>query len=127
MSIGIAEGAQEQNLLPGQDIFTGGVDWTKEGVDAVKSGIMTATMGGHFMEGGWAVVLLYDYFHGADFAEESVDMRSPMVALTKENIDAYIRFSQSDWEQIDFTKFSKKLNPKLKKYNFSLDAVLDQF
>jgi ABC-type sugar transport system substrate-binding protein len=127
MSIGLAEGAQELNLVPGQDLFTGGVDWTQEGVDAVKSGTMTATMGGHFMEGGWAAVLLYDYFHGADFAEESVDMRSPMRALTKENIDVFIRFSQSDWEHIDFTKFSKKLNPELEKYDFSFDAVMKQF
>jgi hypothetical protein len=54
-------------------------------------------------------------------------MRSPMTALTKDNIDAYIQFSQSDWEQIDFTKFSKKLNPGLQKYDFSFDAVLAQF
>jgi ABC-type sugar transport system substrate-binding protein len=127
MSIGAAEGAEELNLVPGQDIFTGGVDWTNEGVEAVKSGTMLATMGGHFMEGGWAAVLLYDYFHGADFAEEFTEMLSPMMALTKDNIDAYIQFSQSDWEQIDFTKFSKKLNPELQKYDFSFDAIMKQF
>jgi len=36
------------------------------------------------------------------------------------------QFGASDWKKIDFTKFSKHLNSTLEKYDFGLEAVLDQ-
>lgn len=127
MALGVIEGAKELDFTPAQDIFTGGVDWSEQGLQAVKSGEMTATMGGHFMEGAWVAVVLYDYFNGIDFASESLQMRSKMSAITRANIDTYIeKLHREQWHKIDFTQFSKQLNPELKTYNFGLEALLDQ-
>ncbi len=74
------------------------------------------------------MVLLYDYLHGMDFAEEALQTRSAMGILTKKNVDAYLqKFGSGHWDAVDFTKFSKKLNPALKQYNFGIDAILAQF
>ena len=49
-----------------------------------------------------------------------------MIALTKENLDAYLQFQQADWEQIDFKAFSKAATPGVTEYDFRFDAVLKQ-
>lgn len=128
MSVGIIEGAQQLSLAPRKDIFTAGVDWASEGIKSVEAGMMNATAGGHFMEGGWVAVVLYDYFHGIDFVDESLEMRSKMSILTKDNVGSYIQlFGEGDWSEIDFKQFSKKLNPEVKKYDFGLEAIMKQF
>ncbi len=117
MSLGVAESSIN---LP-----TGGVDWSDEGIEAVKSEKIVASIGGHYMEGAWALIVLYDYFNGKDFKEESLRMKTGMYVLDNNNIDEYMnKLNQKKWNEIDFTKFSKKLNKKLKKYDFSLEKVI---
>jgi ABC-type sugar transport system substrate-binding protein len=43
-----------------KDIITGGIDWTKEGIEAVKNGTIEGSVGGHFSDAGIALVLIYD-------------------------------------------------------------------
>ena len=127
-SLGIIEASKQLGKTPGKDFLSGGIDWTGEALGIIEKGEMTASIGGHFMEGGWVMVLLYDYANGIDFASESVDMASRMGVLTQENLSSYQQhFGTGDWSKIDFTKFSKKLNPDLKEYDFTLDAILKQF
>lgn len=122
MGVGVVDGIEELGLMPNADVFTGGVDWATEGVEMVKQGKMTASLGGHFMEGGWAAVLLHDYFQGQDFASEKVTFRSRMQAITPDNAMAYYdRLMQRNWDSVDFTRFSKVHNPDLKTYQFELD------
>lgn len=126
MALGAIDALRELGLRPGQDVLTGGVDWTADGLKAVKAGVMDATVGGHFMQGAWAAVLLYDYFHGLDFAGESVEMRLRMQILDRSNIERYLRhFASGQWGQIDFRTFSKVANPRRQKYDFSLRALLE--
>jgi len=128
MAIGIIEGMKETELQPNSDMFTGGVDWAREGLQSVADGQMTATFGGHFMDGGWAAILVYDYLNGIDFAEESTQMKSQMNPLTASNVQDYLStLGKGDWNKIDFTQFSKNTNPELKTYDFSIDAILSQF
>ena len=106
-----------------RDIITGGIDWTKNGILSVKDGTLKGSVGGHFSDVGIALVLIYDYFHGKDFVKElGAKIDSQMTLLSDENVDKYYEFlTQQDWEKIDFSKFSKVLNSKLKKYDFSID------
>lgn len=128
MSIGIIRSLKKINKQPGKDLFTGGVDWASEGLEAVIAKEMSASAGGHILEGGWVSVLLYDYLNGIDFSDETVMMRSNMHLLTMENIQKYIKvFGKGEWDKIDFRKFSKKYNSGIKKYDFSMDKVLSQF
>jgi ABC-type sugar transport system substrate-binding protein len=122
MSFGAVQMIEQKGLSPGVDIFTGGIDWTSEGLKAVKSGKMTATIGGHFMEGGWVMVLLYDHYHGLDFAESiGTVIRSKMKIITPLNVQSYLKTHETkNWDDVDFRSYSKKYNSKLKAYDFSL-------
>ncbi|WP_108651877.1 hypothetical protein [Dongshaea marina] len=72
------------------------------------------------------MVMLYDYHHGKDFIDDPV--KSRMYPIDRSNVDKYIQiFGRQQWQQIDFRKFSKVLNPNIKQYDFGLDAVLAQF
>lgn len=128
IGIGVIQGAKELNLTPGKDIYTTGVDWTKEGLANVKNKTLLVSVGGHYIEGAWVTVLFYDYFHGIKFKTNGeTKLTSAMVPLTSKNINEYQRkMNPNNWKNINFKKFSKKLNPALKEYNFSPYAVLNQ-
>jgi len=125
MSISIKKSVLESNKE--SQIITGGIDWTKDAIKRIKSGKLDASVGGHFTEVGFALVLLYDYMKGKDFYEElGGTIKTEMSLLTKENIDKYYKLlTEQNWENIDFTKYSKTLNPKVKKYNFSFETLIE--
>jgi ABC-type sugar transport system substrate-binding protein len=128
IALGAMEGAIAAGKSPGKDVFIGGLNWDQPGIAKVKDGSLVTTVGGHFMTGGWALVLLYDYHHGRDFAEEGVQFqRQIFSALHSGNIDVFLeKLGDRNWSKIDFTKFSKVLNPTIKEYDFSLDAFWKQ-
>ena len=126
MALGGADAAKELGRTPGKDIVVGGIDWAPEALEAIADGTMTVSLGGHFMEAGWALILLHDYHHGIDFKEEmGTQVLTSMQALTPRNIQQFMKkFGAQDWSQVDFKKFSKKYNNTLTQYDFSLDALL---
>lgn len=121
MAIGAVEAAKSQGLKPGIDFVSGGVDWSPEGLKAVINGDIIATVGGHIFQGGWALVLLYDYFNGFDFATERTTFNTEMKALTNKNIHQFnIKLDPTHWDKINFSDFSKAKNPSIKDYDFTL-------
>ncbi len=111
------------------NIITGGIDWTKDGIAKVKNGELEASVGGHFSEIGFALVLIHDYFHGKDFYDEfGGEITTKMLLLNSENINKYYDFlTIQDWDKIDFTKYSKVLNPNIQKYDFSFESLLENY
>ncbi len=120
MSINVNKAILESNNE--SKIITGGMDWTKEAIGKIKNGKLDASVGGHFTEIGFALVLLYDYVNGKDFYEElGGTIKTKMSLLTKDNIDKYYNLlTNQNWDEIDFTQYSKVINTKLKKYDFFL-------
>jgi len=102
----------------------GGVDWAEVGLQAVASGTQWVSVGGHFLEGRWSVVLAYDYLQGRDFGELHVSWRTRMEAVSAENGEAVSPvLGQLRPEQIDFRRYSRHLNPEKPSYDFRVDAV----
>lgn len=127
MALGTLKPLKESGFKPGKRIAVGGMDWTQPAVDAVKRGELTATIGGQMFLGGWTMVLLYDYHHGRDFASDRVDWRPKMTAITESTWSRYHQLTnRTGYSRIDFRKFSKVLNPTLKRYDFSNDAAVKQ-
>lgn len=125
IALGVARAANESGLQINKDVITGGIDWSLEGIDAVKNGTLSVSLGGHFMEAGWALVLLHDYHHGIDFAPDTgVVIKTEFIPLTQENLPVYEKMlTPATLSRIDFKRFSKVHNPALKKYRFGLDAL----
>jgi len=114
MSIAIKKALIENKRI---DILTGGIDLSKNGIKSVKNN----------MNGGFALILLYDYYHGKDFVNElGSEIKLDMFLLSNENIDKYLyKFSNENWDKIDFRKYSKTLNPNLLNYDFSINSLFN--
>lgn len=119
---------EETGLTHGKNkVIIGGVDWTKEGLESVEKGEISATIGGHFMEGGWVAVLLYDYYNKVDFADISVAYKSDMIPVTAKNCNEVAsKVSRDKWNNIDFKSFSRYHNGKEKIYDFGLEKILSK-
>jgi len=127
VALGVAEGSKELECRIGLDVITGGIDWSEEGLAAVKSGSLQVSMGGHFMDGAWAAVLIHDYFHGKDFARYGVKTRSKMFPITRRNADLYMmKLEEKNWGRVNFKSFSRVYNPGIKDYDFGLSTLLLQ-
>ncbi len=125
MALGVCDAMQAAGKMPGKDFLTGGIDWSSDGIDAVKNGTMEATIGGHFMDGAWALLLIHDYHNGRDFADLGATIKSHMRILNKENMDTYLPvLDRKNWKKIDFKRMSKFLNQELKEYDFSPDVIV---
>jgi ABC-type sugar transport system substrate-binding protein len=128
MAIGINHALTEHGLVAGKDYITGGVDWSKEGLSAISQGKISASAGGHFMDGGWAVIMLYDHFNGKALSVKSLyQFQSAMSLITDTEIDLLLpRLHSHDWQGINFRLRSKVFNQNLKEYNFSPASILKE-
>ncbi|BCS97201.1 sugar ABC transporter substrate-binding protein [Desulfoluna limicola] len=125
-AIGAMNAAISIGKTPGKDVLFGGCGWYAPAIQKIQEGTLTTSVGGHFMDGGWAMVLLNDYHHGKDFISDPIE--TDMFLLDKSNIEKHsIVFVKQQWSKIDFKKFSKVHNPSLKRYDFSLEAIFQQF
>lgn len=117
-------------LLPRRPVL-GGCGTTPPAATDVAQRRVDLSVGGHFLIAGFLLDLLYDYFHGHDFASESTDMRLQLFTFDRDSVRRYEQAFAGDkalsgWEQVDFRRFSKTLHPELIKYPFGFRAVLNQ-
>jgi hypothetical protein len=128
MAIGTNEALSEIGLVQGKDYLTGGVDWSKEGLSAIKKGQISSSAGGHFMDAAWAVIMLYDHFNGFPFTAETLSQfQSPMSLISIKDIDFLIpNLESGEWDEINFSQRSKTLNKDMQEYNFSPRSVVDE-
>lgn len=133
MAQGVIASLRDLGLTPGQEILIGTFDVDEKTLQQIHDGEIAASIGGHFLCGAWALVLLYDYFQGIDFAQEALHFTAPMSVVTQENLGSYYgkwtdhNLLPENLTRVDFTRFSKAKNPGLTTYGFSVDEVISQF
>jgi len=125
LALGAIAAAAERQLRSGQDFCTVGLNWSPEAVDLVAKGQMVMTHGGHFLAGGWAIVMLHDLL-AADAAGRPVPTRTAMfnmAPIDQRNVQDFIsKLGDRDWRRIDFRSFSRSTDSG--SYNFSLAKTL---
>jgi ABC-type sugar transport system substrate-binding protein len=126
MGLGAIKALDRLPRRPGNPVVVGSIDWSPEELKAIDDGKLAVSVGGHIYMGGWAMVLLYDYHYGLDFAKERTTWHTEMLPITRENFARYKTQSQGNWNKIDFRAFSKKFNPGLRHYDFTIKALLAQ-
>ena len=126
MAFGAMQSWEKRGGKPGHDAWFSGVNTSTEAMEAIKSGRLTSLAGGHFITGAWALVMLYDYHHGRDFRTEGLELeRSMFIDFTPVLADRYLDRFGRGFSGVDFRRYSKTLNPKLKTYNFSFAQFLE--
>jgi ABC-type sugar transport system substrate-binding protein len=120
MALGAAEALRALGKRPGVDLFIGGIDWAPFAFDEIRRGTFTASAGGHFLDGAWALVLLYDHHKRPS---GPIHAKSQLALATRDNVDTYERVA-ARCNGLDFRRFSRVDNPQLKSYPFSVETIL---
>jgi ABC-type sugar transport system substrate-binding protein len=129
IALGAIAALRELGRQPGKDVVVAGVDWTSRGIAAIHAGEMLGSVGGHFMEGGLALLLIYDFHHEHDFAEDpGVRFKTSMTAIFREDVERRLHKlgRTPDWSRIDFKRLTKTHNPSLNRYDFSWERIIEQ-
>lgn len=125
MAFGAMEAWRQQGGVPGSDALFSGINTSQQALDGLRKGQLTALAGGHFMAGAWAMVMLYDHYHGVDFLDEGLELQRNMFQLfdarTSQQLEQH--FAQTE-VTLDFRAFSKHRNPQLRRYQFELAQLL---
>lgn len=126
MALGMMESLTDRTRrLPGTDAIIGGFYWSPWALQAVLDGRISFLMGGHFMTGGAALVMIHDHAHGVDFKPVGMEQRFGFGMLHAGNIKQLAPIlARRDWSWIDFKRFSRALHPERGDYGFSASAFL---
>lgn len=73
-------------------------------------------MGGHFLAGGWALVMLFDHANGVDIRAH---YRLPLFSLIVPESEFYHRLKSRRWSEIDFRAYSRYLTGA-ERYQFEI-------
>ena len=91
-------------------------------VESIESGLISASVGGHYMIGAWAMVMVYDHSLGA--FPEGVNGTNPTFSLELMHAGNVEQISPllepQAWQSIDFRVYSLNHNPNRKAYDFRL-------
>jgi ABC-type sugar transport system substrate-binding protein len=124
MALGALDALRERGAVPGRDALVVGLNLSADALQAVREGSMVASVGGHFLGGAWALVLLRDLHDGFDFAREGLEQKFLMGTVDRSNVDAYLaRMGDQRWDRIDFRRFSRSYTPRLARHEFSLQKA----
>ncbi len=126
MAFGAMEAWAQQGGRPGKDALFSGINTSRAAFEKLRSGELTALAGGHFLVGAWAMVMLFDYHHGVDFASEGLESEVSTFKLFDKSSSRQFekRFGSQNTAALSFKSFSKRLNPKLRSYDFDIDKLL---
>jgi hypothetical protein len=78
------------------------------------------------LEGGWAVLLIYDYLSGSAFAKIKLRWRSKMSSVTAPKSETNKnRLAKIQPNFVDFKRYSRFLNPENTSYDFRLETLFN--
>lgn len=125
LALGIRD-AMAELTLPMDSVILGGIDWLPEALRTIEDHAPYVSVGGHFTEAAWGLILLKDYLDGNDFIGESTQFHSQVLAINQQNIKMFQNFIHDNWQRIDYKALSKgHTNGKL--YNFNTRYLLDKY
>nr|WP_246283144.1 ABC transporter substrate-binding protein [Marinifaba aquimaris] len=126
MALGIIEATSAySNIELNQNMFIGGFDWLPSALKAIEKDQMTASVGGHFLQGALSLLKIYDHEKGQPvFIKGDNKPHIQMSLINKDNISDYQRlFQPEDLKKVDFKQFSLYHNEQ-KAYQFNADMIV---
>ncbi|MDN5001733.1 ABC transporter substrate-binding protein [Bradyrhizobium sp. GCM10027634] len=124
MALGALRAVEAAGITPGENIQVVGLNWSEDALREIKAGRLLLTDGGHFLLGGWSVVLLRDYADGCDFASASPHVEVKTSAITRDNLDSVAGLIKARaFDRIDFARFRAKPD-RCGQYDFSVSALI---
>ncbi len=123
MALGALEAAVQAGRQPGKDIVIGGIDLLDRALTEVAAGRLEVSIGGHLVDGVRALILLFDHHEQQDIVPQT--RKTHFVAVQAMQAPRYLRFMrQREWRKVDFTRFSRRMNPSAQEGGVTLESIL---
>ncbi len=103
------------------NVKIGGIDWSQDILPPIKRKKVNQSLGGHILEATWAMLMLYDYYNGKDFADKtSLMIQSELSAINQKNITNMLeKLKEKNWHKLNYKQFSQCLDRDFTRYSFS--------
>jgi ABC-type sugar transport system substrate-binding protein len=122
----MALGALRAVKTHGAPVLVGSTAAAPQAVPSMAEQGMAVSLGSHFFIGAWAMVMLYDYHQGLDFAAHGgvIQKLDHLYVITPDNASRYYEVVYDQTDTLDFSVFSKHLQPSPGGYTFSLAPLM---
>jgi ABC-type sugar transport system substrate-binding protein len=117
---GVMTALKNANKVPGQDVLVVAMDLNPENVDAVEAGELLFDIGGHWLQGGFALVMMYDYLNGFEIPSELANVKLDLLPLVQELVPQFREGFPEGVPAYDFKEHSRVFNPEAETAVFEL-------
>jgi ABC-type sugar transport system substrate-binding protein len=107
---GVLAALKNRGKVPGKDVLVVGMDLNPENVEAVKNGELLFDIGGHWLQGGFSLVLLYDDIKGIPVPKEADNFKIKLLPLTQDRVAQFEKDFPGGVSPYDFKEHSRFYN-----------------
>jgi len=124
---GVMTALKNAGKQPGKDVIVVAMDLNPENVEAVKNGDLLFDIGGHWLQGGFALVMLYDQIKGQAVPKDQDNVKLKLLPLTKDRIAQFEAdfpggVPSYDFKRARFTRSSARTAPASRRFSRSSPA-----
>lgn len=120
-AMGVMAALKSKNKVPGKDVLVAAMDLNPENIDLVKSGEQLFTIGGHWVQGGIGLVIMYDFLNGKKVPAEDATVKLKLLPMAQNQVAAYLKdYPNGQPKNYDFKAHSHALNPNAPPYAYEL-------
>ncbi len=117
---GVMAAIKNAGKVPGEDILVVAMDLNPENVDAIKAGELLFDIGGHWLQGGFALVMMYDYLNGLELSADQANVKLDLLPLTADLIPQFESDFPNGVPAYDFREHSRVYTPDAPPATFEL-------
>lgn len=108
---GVMTALKNAGVPPGKDVQVVAMDLNPENIEAIERGELLFDIGGHWLQGGFALVMMYDYLHGYEVPQEYRNVKLSLLPVTADTVDEFHRTYPDGVPDFDFRHHSRVYNP----------------
>lgn len=110
MAMGVIAALERAGKVPGKDVLVDGMDLNDSDVVAMKAGKQLFDIGGHWLQGGIGLLIMYDYLHGLKVPAEQANFKLKLLPMTYADVARFEKDFPGGQPNFDFKAHSKFYN-----------------
>jgi ABC-type sugar transport system substrate-binding protein len=109
-AMGVLSALKSKGKQPGRDVIVVGMDLNPENVAEVQNGEQIYDIGGHWVQGGIGLQIMYNWLHGHKLPADEATIKLKLLPMTKADVPRYNRDFPGGQPNYDFKAHSITYN-----------------
>ncbi len=120
-AVGAIAAIKRAGKVPGKDVMVVSLNLDPENVELVKKGEQLFDIGGHWLQGGFGLILLYDHLNGHTIPADKANVLLKFLPLEQDQVPQFEKDFPDGMPIYDFKAHSKTYNPQADTTAFDLE------